>query len=259
MSARSADTIGTTGAAATVAAPTVVVLQPMFFPWVGHLEQVRLADVFVHYDDVQYCPRTFANRVQLKTAHGVQWLTAPVEGRGRQAICDVRLHGSADWRTQHLRTLAHAFARAPYRDDALGLVEAVYAEEHASLAELCIASVEAMARYFALDTSFARSSQLGVPGRSTERLVAVCRHFGAATYVTGHGARNYLETSRFAEAGIEVRLMDYQRTPYPQLHGAFDPHTSALDLIANCGRDGRWLIASGTVPWTTPPTPDQHA
>ena len=33
---------------------TVVISQPMYFPWVGMLEQMRLADVFVHLDDAQF-------------------------------------------------------------------------------------------------------------------------------------------------------------------------------------------------------------
>ena len=53
-------------------ARTLVVSQPMFLPWVGLFEQVRLADVFIHYDDVQL-PQggNFMSRVQLKTASGV--------------------------------------------------------------------------------------------------------------------------------------------------------------------------------------------
>jgi hypothetical protein len=228
---------------------TVVVLQPMLFPWVGHLEQVRLADAFVHYDDVQYVPRSLANRVRIKTRNGPLWLTVPVVSAGRQAIADVALHGGVDWRRQHLRTLEHAFAKTPFRDDALALVHSVYDRQHGSLAELTIASVQALADYFALRTDFLRSSQLGVAGRATDRLVALCDHLHATDYVTGHGARNYLQADAFDHAGIAVHAMDYQRTPYPQQFGAFDPHVSALDLVANCGRDGRWLIASGTVPF----------
>lgn len=228
---------------------TVVVLQPMFFPWVGHLEQVRLADVFVHYDDVQYCPRSLANRVRVKTRSGPIWLTVPVEHPGRRAIAEVAICERTDWRRQHLRTLEHAFAQAPFRDDALGLVQRVYATRHETLAGLTIAGIEALADYFELRTDFLRSSALGVPGKATARLADLCTHLRATEYVTGHGARHYLEHEAFDARGIDVRYMDYLRTPYPQQHGPFDPHVSSLDLVANCGRDGRWLIASGTVPW----------
>lgn len=244
---------------AATAAPTVVVLQPMFFPWIGHLEQIRLADVFVHYDDVQLSSGGFVNRVQLKTAQGKQWLTAPIEHAGLRTIAETRLCRTRDWRTQHLRTLQQAFAKAPCRDDAVGLVEQVYRVRHETLADLCIAGVEALADYFALRTEFVRSSTLSIGGSATARVVAICQRFQAQRYVTGHGARDYLEHDRFTAAGIDVRYMDYARTPYPQQHGPFDPHCTALDLVANCGRDGRWAIASGTRPWQqfvqTPPTP----
>ena len=52
----------------------------MFFPWVGLFEQIRLANVFVHYDDVQLPQgRSFTTRVQLKAPTGVHWLTMPVK------------------------------------------------------------------------------------------------------------------------------------------------------------------------------------
>jgi hypothetical protein len=50
--------------------------QSMYFPWVGLLELIRLTDIFIHYDDVQY-PRSrggFYNRVQLKIARGKRLL-----------------------------------------------------------------------------------------------------------------------------------------------------------------------------------------
>ena len=45
---------------------TVVISQPMYFPWVGMLEQMALADVWVHLDDAQFSKGGFFNRVQIK-------------------------------------------------------------------------------------------------------------------------------------------------------------------------------------------------
>ncbi|MCA9907942.1 MAG: WbqC family protein, partial [Anaerolineae bacterium] len=55
----------------------LVISQSMYFPWAGLLEQIRLADTFVHYDDVQHT-RGFYNRVQIKTGNGVRWITVPL-------------------------------------------------------------------------------------------------------------------------------------------------------------------------------------
>ena len=56
-----------------------MISQPMYFPWVGMLEQMRLADVFVHLDDAQYSKGGFLNRVQVKTQQGSSWITVPLE------------------------------------------------------------------------------------------------------------------------------------------------------------------------------------
>jgi hypothetical protein len=43
--------------------------------------------------------------------------------------------------------------------------------------------------------------------------------------------------------------MKYNQTEYKQLHGAFTPFVSILDLIANEGKGGRRVIASPSVYW----------
>ena len=49
---------------------TVVISQPMYFPWPGFFELIAAADVYVHLDDVQFSKGGFTNRIQLKTVQG---------------------------------------------------------------------------------------------------------------------------------------------------------------------------------------------
>jgi hypothetical protein len=77
----------------------------------------------------------------------------------------------------------------------------------------------------------------------------VVRALGGTRYITGHGARHYLDHEAFEAAGVAVEYMDYRCTPYPQFHGAFTPYVSILDLVAHCGHEGVSHIHSGTRPW----------
>jgi len=234
----------------------VVVSQPMFLPWLGLFEQLRLADHVVHYDDVQLpLGRSFITRVQIKTAQGARWLTAPVERRAGQRIDEACFTGD-DWRRRHLRTLRHAYARAPHAEAMLALAEAIYREPAEGLADFNIAATERLAAELGLSCRFHRSSSFGPerdergePLRSTERLLTIVRRLGGTTYVTGHGAKNYLDHERFADRGIEVRYMAYRRQPYRQLHGPFDPHVTVLDTIANLGPHASQPLVSGSQPW----------
>jgi hypothetical protein len=231
----------------------LVISQPMFFPWVGMLEQARLCDTFVHYDDVQFSKGSFTNRVQIKTAQGPAWMTVPVVHEGRCQIRDVRVNESTRFREKHLRTLAQSYAQAPHRDAMLSLVEKVYAERSSWLAELAIASSEALWDVFGVRPDIVlRSSGVCVGGASSERVLAFNVALGANVYVSGQGGRAYLDHASFRAAGIDVRYMDYEKRPYPQLHGEFTPYVSALDLLANLGPEGCTQIASVASSWQTP-------
>ena len=229
---------------------TVVISQPMYFPWVGMLEQMRLADVFVHLDDAQFSKGGFFNRVQLKTAEGTPWFTVPLaENKHGQLLNEMRM-AEHDWRRKQLATLKQTYAAAPHVEEMLGLVESVFKNEHESLAALSAASVEMLAEFFEITPKEIQwSSAMGVEGTGSARVLAVCEALGAERYVTGHGAREYLNHESFEAAGIRVEYLDYQKREYPQLHGAFTPFVSALDLAANCGRAGREVIDSDTIYW----------
>ncbi len=223
----------------------------MYFPWVGLLEQIRLADIFIHYDDVQYA-RGFYNRVQVKTANGSKWITVPLSKHHRgQRIDKVLIDNQTDWRGQHRDILKQAYMKAPYRDEMLALVDDVFSKSATSLSDVSRESILALVRYFKLDkkVKFMSSSDMKIPGESTRRLHNLCAAVAADVYVTGHGARNYLDHDMFELSGIKVEYMKYNMTPYPQLHGDFIPYVSALDLVANCGQEGVGVIISNSIYW----------
>lgn len=231
--------------------PVVVISQPMYFPWIGLLEQIRLCEHFIFYDDVQYA-RGFFNRVQVKTCDGVQWMTVPLQELHRgQLINEVKIDDQSGWRKIHKNLLHHAYSSAPYKDEMMNLVDEVFSHDFESLADLSKISTLALASYFGINTNrgFENSSQLSILGSGTQRLVDLCNKLEAKVYLTGHGAKNYLEHEKFEAKGIDVAYIDYGFQSYPQLHGSFTPYVSSLDLVANCGRDGVKYIEGKHLPW----------
>ena len=225
----------------------------MLFPWVGLFEQMRFADVWVHYDDVQLSRSSFTRRVQIKTSNGPEWLTIPLSGFHRgQSIREVRV-AEGEWRAEHLALLGRAYANAPHASEMLRVANDAYSVALDSLADVTIRSMETIRQYFGLapQTEFVRASELGVGGAGSDRILEFVRRLGGDVYVTGHGAKNYLEHDRFEAAGISVRYLNYALRPYQQLHGAFTPFVSSLDLIANVGEAGAALICSDSVDWRT--------
>ena len=230
---------------------TVVISQPMFIPWVGLFEQVKLSDVFIHYDDVQLPQgRSFMSRVQIKTPAGVSWLTAPINRtHSGNLIGETFLVSYTDWRNNHLKRLQHCYAQAPFFDLMFEIANEIYAYSSNNLAAFNRHAIERISNWLGLAPQFICSSDLGIGGSSTQRLVELCRHFGADTYVTGLGALNYLDYSQFESNKISVRYMAYEMKPYPQLYGEFTPYVSILDAIANSGDKAFELICSNSTYW----------
>ncbi len=224
----------------------------MLFPWVGMLEQIHTADVFVHYDDVQFSKGSFTNRIQVKTPQGTRWLTVPLRSLHLgQRIADVQIQPISEWRDNHLELLARSLDGAPYFHDAIGIAEKTYSSDHATIGNLARTSLLGIAEYFGFtkSTQFVDVADLGISGSGSSRVLAIVKQLGGTCYVTGHGASRYLDHAAFESAGVDVEYMDYHRLSYPQLHGEFTPYVTGLDLIANCGPQGREFILGRTIPW----------
>lgn len=232
----------------------IVISQPMFFPWVGLLEQIRLADVFVDYNDVQFSKGSFVNRVQIKTAGGQRWLTVPLQNlKLGQIISEVEISDKTDWRGTHLSLLEQAYRGTEYRNDMLAIVSRIYGGGHKTIGALAYDSMNELCEYFGLKGKrrFLKVSELSeqLTGSGTDRVLSVVNFLRGRVYITGHGARNYLDHEAFENAGVRVEYLDYKKLPYPQLHGEFTPYVSALDLVANLGRAGADYISSESVYW----------
>lgn len=224
----------------------------MFFPWIGFFEQLRLADTFVYYDDVQFSKGSFTNRVQVWNGSKVDWLSVPTLKQSlQQNICDVSIDQSKNWRRKHLEKLQQSYARAPYCDEMIDLVTAVYEQNHSDIATLSINSIETVSSYFGLakNKTILKSSELEIGGHSSQRVLDIVKHFNGDTYITGHGAKNYLKHDIFEQQQVTVKYMDYQKLVYQQLGPVFTPYISILDLIANCGAQGKQYICSPAQYW----------
>lgn len=217
--------------------PTVVVLQPGYLPWLGFFDQLRRSDVFVYYDDVQYDKHGWRNRNRIKTQSGPLWLTVPVRhsGLGFPRIMDVEIDSRSPWARKHVASIRQAYAGTPFLGRYLPELEELLQRRWERIVDLDIAAVDVMARWFGLVRRTERSSELGIGGERSERLLAICRHFNASKYISGDSAQDYLDTDLFARHGIDVEWQRFTHPTYPQQHGEFVPFMSALDLILNCG------------------------
>ena len=99
-----------------------------------------------------------------------------------------------------------------------------------------------MCKWLGITPQIERSSQLGVDGDKSARLLNLCKRFGADRYLSGDAAQAYLDVGMFADNGVRVEWQGYRHPTYRQLHGEFMPFLSTLDLIFNMGPESLGII-----------------
>jgi WbqC-like protein len=230
----------------------VAIHQPNFLPWLGWFDKLARADVFILLDTAahQHTGSNYTNRVKIMAGGEPRWITIPV-ARGsdqRSRIDRLRVAGNGVWRRKMRATFEQSYAKAPYFDGAMPIVDSMLAAETDLLCELNLIALGAIAAALGLPSErMLRASTIAGEGEAentgTDRLVALVRAVGGDAYLAGHGADGYQEDERFAAAGITVEYQHYHPPPYRQLHaGAFVPGLSAIDALMNLGGDAASLI-----------------
>lgn len=234
----------------------VTIHQPHYFPWLGYLERMLRADVFVLLDHVQFERGNYQNRTRILMDGEPRWLTVPVAQRSQkerivEKEIDNRQEGPRAWGAVHFANLRHGYRLAPFAREYLPALERLLKTRWERLVELNAAALEFLREAFEIRTPLIRSSELGVQGVKSELILEICRALGADGFLGGMGgSRGYLDIDAFRRAGVRVQWQQFASPPYPQCAprpGAAAPFVaglSSLDLLLNCGPHSRDLLLS---------------
>lgn len=221
----------------------LVILQSSYIPWKGYFDLIHDADLFIFYDDVQFTPRDWRSRNQIKTPHGTKWLSVPVGSKRSRLICDVDIP-SDRWQQDHYLALLNLYGKSPYFLDYGWLLEAIYKERSwKSLSELNQTATRLIAKHLGIDTLFRDSREFCSQGAKLDKLIDLIKKTGADTYISGPSAKAYIDEERFKQEGIKLIWKDYSGYPeYPQLFPPFEHAVTVLDLLFNVGPEASHYI-----------------
>jgi hypothetical protein len=216
----------------------VAIVQSNYIPWKGYFDLVNSADEFILFDDVQYTRRDWRNRNKIKTPQGTAWLSIPVEVKGKylQKIRETAV-SDRDWPRNHWRTICQFYSKATHFSDYKDTLEELYlGSSETSLSLINYRFLNAICKLLGIRTKLSWSMEYSIAEGKTERLVSLCRQAGAAVYISGPAAREYMQPELFEQEGIRLEYFDYGGYPeYRQLYPPFVHEVSVLDLLLNEG------------------------
>lgn len=219
--------------------------QPAYIPWLGYFDKMAKSDVHVFLDDAEYSKNNLFNRNKIKTPGGWMWLTIPVYYKSNKLICETEIDNHLNWSKKHWNALRTNYGRTKYFKEYSQILETFYLMEWEYLSDITISMNKTIASMLGIDVKFVKSSEIEVSGRGNEMLINLCKALGGDTYLSGQGAKAYMDDSLFLANGVKVVYQEFNHPIYEQLWGEFIPNLSIVDFLFNCGADEFKRIIKG--------------
>ena len=214
--------------------------QPEYLPYLGFFYKMAKADKFIFVDHVQFLKKSFQNRNRIRTTPGSQgwtWLTVPVitHGKRYQKINEVEIDNSAPWGKKHWKTICLNYKKTPFFNMYRGFFEKLYSKNWRKLVDLNETITHYLKKELGIKTPIAKSSDHNFKGQKTDLLIEMCKEFKADTYLSGPGAKCYIEEEKFKENGLKHIFSNFKHPIYSQRVKPFLSNLSVIDLLFNCG------------------------
>ena len=152
-------------------------------------------------------------------------------------ISEIQVSGE-EWKKKHKRIIGESYRKAPFFSDYFpDFFEQVYGTRSNLLIDYNTASIDFYTILLGIRPRVVRMSTLDVDPslKKTELLVALVKAVGGATYLSGDGARTYLDDRRFEAEGVTLAWHDFRQPSYRQMGKDFIPYLSILDYVFNVG------------------------
>jgi hypothetical protein len=203
-----------------------------------------MSDIFCVLDSVQFTRSDYISRNRIHGPNGPAWLSVPVysTGHSKDRICDIRIVHN-DWQRTHLDTLRHSYRKAPYFADYFSGFERILLKKHEFISDLDIETLTFLTGALGIKKTIVRTSDYEVPGKKSDYLIQLCRHFGASAFLFGSMGRNYADADSFKQAGIQMLHLAYRYPVYRQRGTTFVPNLSIIDLLFNEGPNSLEILA----------------
>jgi hypothetical protein len=216
----------------------VSIHQTQYIPWIPYFSKIHQSDIFVLLDDVQYQKNGLQNRNFILTQNGTTRLTLSVKGNFGYKINQMTLFDKRDL-AKHWKTIELAYKKAPFFSELQPQLAEFYCRQYNLLEEFCSDLILFFCNYMDLNTRIIKSSTIEKQGEKSALILSICQKLNTTTYISGSGGLDYLYQQSFADANINLKLLEYNFREYQQANSkvGFVKELSILDLLFNVGKN----------------------
>jgi hypothetical protein len=213
-------------------------MQPYFFPYLGHFALIAAVDEWAVFDIAQYARKSWINRNRvLRPEGGWQYVSIPlINSSTRIRISETEIAKPRDQERYVLGKLSHYKRHAPYYAQVCEIVRGAFAGTVGdSLVSLNVGGLRTVCDYLGLPFRYRLCSQLDLdfpdklhPGGWAPWVSA---RLSADVYINPIGGRELFDPSDFAAEGVSLRFLNFAPFVYDTSGYDFEKDLSILDVL----------------------------
>jgi len=214
------------------------IMQPYFFPNLGHFALIAATDQWIVFDITQYTPKSWMNRNRvLHPAQGWNYISVPLVKSSTSLLThQAEVKDLEATEKSILGKLSHYKKMAPFYQQVCQLVNNTFKEtaDH-RLVSLNVSGLKQVCNYLNIPLQLKICSDLNL--RFHENLAAgdwapsIAQQLSANIYINPWGGRDLFHQKAFDDAGIELQLLQFNAPEYATPGYQFEPHLSILDTL----------------------------
>lgn len=222
--------------------------QPNFIPYLGFFDKLKQSDVFIIRDEVLFVEKDYhhRNRIRINSVDNVnnpqfKWLKVPLHQSNdyikHQGINHGFRHKNMVWQEHLLHDIRVNYEKAPFFKDFFPEFEKIILNPGTKLLSLNMEIINFLKNAFGIGTKIVMASDFGLKPEhyeksdASEDLVDLCKAVNADVYLSGSGARAYINLEPFEREGIRVLFQDFHHPVYKQRFPGFVPNMAAIDAL----------------------------
>jgi hypothetical protein len=215
------------------------IMQPYFFPYLGHFALIAAVDQWIVFDVTQYTPKSWIsrNRVLHPTA-GTNWINAPLKHSSRSIkIHEAKVLDLDATAESTLGKLSHYRHRAPFYKEVEELVKATFAAccRDDSLVNLNVQGLDVVCGYLGISFQPQICSQMSLPLPTQmepgDWAPEICRLVGAKSYLNPVGGKALFDPKKFEDIGVSLGFLSMAEFKYDTKPLQFVPDLSIIDVL----------------------------
>lgn len=209
------------------------IMQPYFFPYLGYWQLINAVDKYVVYDDVTFIKGGWISRNNILLNGKKHMITLPlINPSSYKKINEIEITQDEVAINKVLKTIKSAYAKAPYFDVAMPIIENLL-HSNRTIAMLNYNAIVELGKYLNIKTEILLSSKIEKNNelKGQDKVLHINKLLEADTYYNAIGGQELYSKAEFDENGLDLYFLKMKDIEYKQYKNNFVSGLSIIDVI----------------------------